>query len=64
MWTLEQQNIKISKSQKSMTIFKQNNEIISRINQLNKFQSKILGKQIKIPHGWEKSRMRPIFLDD
>ena len=27
-----------------MTIFKQNNEIISRINQLNKFQSKILGK--------------------
>ena len=34
-----------------MTIFKQNNEIISRINQLNKFQSKILGKQIKIPHG-------------
>ena len=37
MWLIEQQNIKISKPQKSMTIFKQNSEVISRINQINIF---------------------------
>ena len=51
MWLLERQNIKISKPQNLMVIFKQNNEIISCINHINKFSSKILAKQLKTLDG-------------